>query len=363
MKPCADKSKLSVVHLVPFDGVGGVETAARSVGSFEDNEIAFRVQYIWDDVRPSSSALCNPFHLIAVALVLSRSDVDVLVLSLWRSALVGLLARMLRPGLRLVLFVHVTKSMHIVDRLATDLAASSAEEVWADSSRSLQERFAPPPAAAKCRVISFFPEHLAPVVARSPEPAFIFWGRLTAQKGVDRALRLFAEIRARRPEASFAIIGPDGGEKSALTALNQSLGIANCVSFHGPARLDELVEKSRRASFFLQTSQFEGMGLSVVEAMQLGLVPVVTPVGEIGVYCKNAENAVIVSSDEQAARDTVALLDDPDRYRALQSAAIETWRGRRTYRDSLLEACRGLRSQRDLNSNVASHNVRIGRPH
>ena len=53
------------------------------------------------------------------------------------------------------------------------------------------------------------------------------------------------------------------------------------------------------------------MAFSVVEAMQLGLVPVVTAVGEIRAYCHNGQNAVRIETDEQAVEDV------------LQSAGIE----------------------------------------
>ena len=44
------------------------------------------------------------------------------------------------------------------------------------------------------------------------------------------------------------------------------------------------IKKLANASFYLQTSKFEGFAMSVVESMMMGLVPVVTPVGEIGRY-------------------------------------------------------------------------------
>ena len=36
-----------VVHLVPYDGIGGVETAARSMDAVEDDAVNFQVKYIF----------------------------------------------------------------------------------------------------------------------------------------------------------------------------------------------------------------------------------------------------------------------------------------------------------------------------
>jgi glycosyltransferase involved in cell wall biosynthesis len=93
---------------------------------------------------------------------------------------------------------------------------------------------------------------------------------------------------------------------------------------------------------YLQTSNFEGMAMSVVEVMQMGLVPVVTFVGEIAAYCRNGCNAVIVESERQTVADLIRLLDSNELYQALRSAAIATWDDKPLYRDSMLDACRAL---------------------
>ena len=85
--------------------------------------------------------------------------------------------------------------------------------------------------------------------------------------------------------------------------------------------------------------------MSVVEAMQLGLVPVVTPVGEIGRYCRAWENAIVVQDVAEAAAEVLALLHDPHKARSMGNAAMATWRGQPLYRDAVAAACRRLISQ------------------
>jgi glycosyltransferase involved in cell wall biosynthesis len=90
----------------------------------------------------------------------------------------------------------------------------------------------------------------------------------------------------------------------------------------------------------LQTSLYEGMSMSVIESMQMGLVPLVTPVGEIGAYCKQGMNAVIVESDQKAAEDILDLLNANDRYQLLRVNAIATWKDKPLYHESILVACK-----------------------
>jgi glycosyltransferase involved in cell wall biosynthesis len=101
----------------------------------------------------------------------------------------------------------------------------------------------------------------------------------------------------------------------------------------------------RGACFYLQTSIYEGMAMSVVEAMQLGLLPVVTPVGEIGSYCRDGGNAVVVNNDERAVADVLHLLTDPAAYGTLRQQAIEEWLDKPLYRESVLAACEALTQQ------------------
>jgi glycosyltransferase involved in cell wall biosynthesis len=177
------------------------------------------------------------------------------------------------------------------------------------------------------------------VTGESPAPHFITWGRLHPRKRIDLALDCFALVHARHPQARFAIIGPDRGEQPALEAKTRALGLAEAVRFLGPADLPQITGYAADAAFFVQTSRFEGMGMAVVEAMQLGLVPLVTPVGEIGSYVADGGNGVWFTTPEEAAARIEALLADPQAFAAMREAAVRTWSGRALYRDEFLAAC------------------------
>lgn len=333
-----------VRHLVPYDGIGGVELAARTMRGISRGPVDYDVQFIFEGVSSARERLAtfNPAPLLRAAWRLSRRDVDVLVVSLWRSAAVGLLAKLLRPRLDLVLFLHSSRDAHVLDRLVTRLAARVATEVWADSRATLRTRI-PGLAPGRSRVISVLTSRFDPAPERPVTPSFIFWGRLAAVKGLERALRLFARIRERAPGARFVVVGPDGGERASLERVRASLGLADAVTFEGPATHERIAALARDASFYLQTSVYEGMAMSVVEAMQLGLVPVVTPVGEIASYCRDGHNAVLVGADDEpAVQSVLGLLAAGDRYAALRAGAVATWRDRPLYRDSVLSACEAL---------------------
>ena len=152
---------------------------------------------------------------------------------------------------------------------------------------------------------------------------FAAWARIDRNKGFDRALDLIAALVANGHDARFDLHGPDGGARGELEAQARRLGIADRVHFHGPLDRTKLPRVAAEASFFLLPSRFEGMAMACVEAMQLGLVPVVTPAGEMAHYVVPGETGILIDPDRigDSAAEVAALLAAPDRFAAMRTAA------------------------------------------
>lgn len=331
----------TVIHLLPYDGIGGAEAAARSMRGQAWPGLDFRLEFLFPAVRSRAQRwhTFNPVALFTCARRMLRRRPDILIVSLWRACLVGVLVKLLRRRTRLAVFIHNSRDAHWLDFVVTRLAVKMADAVWADSAASLSQRVGDLP-AGKATVIPFLVQRLKPLREDpQPKPVFAFWGRMAAQKNLESALMLFAEVHRRRPDARFMLIGPDSGRRGALEALCQRLGCADAVQFAGPLSFAQIGECVGEASFYLQTSVYEGMAMSVVEAMQWGLVPVVTAVGEIARYCRDGGNAVIVDAVPHAAQRVLALLDDAAAYRNLRLEAMATWRNRPVYGQSVASAC------------------------
>lgn len=343
------------VHLVPFDGIGGVEVAARTTPDAALPQFRFRKLYLLDDpciaanvqnaaTTPPRRILDHPRVYWGALQRLRRLGPRLIIASLWRSCAVAIFFKLLRPSTKVVTFLHLATDVHLADKWLNTIAMWLSTEIWADSQATLDARVSQR-LRVRTRVISFLVERQTPPGPRPPSPRFVFWGRLHPQKGLSRALRLFALIHAQRADAEFLVIGPDGGERGALGKQAVTLGLGGAVRFAGGMDRAEIFALAQVCSFYLQTSQVEGMAMSVIEAMQLGLVPVVTPVGEIGRYCRDGENAVLVSDDEAAAQRALTLIEDADAFRRMASAAVQTWQEKRLYREDVMDACRQLLSE------------------
>lgn len=341
----------SVIHLIPTNAIGGVELAAASIPSGQHGALHLEKYYLTSNPpfdKPESedcygprASLNNPkIYLTAIRRIIATKP-DLVVASLWRSVLVMIVCKLLRPSLKTVVFLHNTDTNHSVDRNVNAIGLRLATQVWTDSTATFKARLGPT-LQPKGRVVSFLLNRRNAVDRPAITPDFIFWGRLRKQKNVSRALALFRNIHDKYGEATFRIIGPDGGDEGKIADTIRSLELEDAVSMIGSMDHAQIAAASQSASFYLQTSDKEGMCMSVVEAMQSGLIPLVTPVGEIANYCKDGVNAVFIEDDERAVGAITNLLNDPDKARAMAKAASATWREASLYREDFLRLSRAL---------------------
>ena len=108
---------------------------------------------------------------------------------------------------------------------------------------------------------------------------------------------------------------------------------------------NEIKKLAQKSSFSIQLSSFEGMAMSVCESMQLGLIPIVTNVGEVKKYCKNLENCLIYSANEESLiKEIFELIDSEKYYMRIRKNSINTWSKSSNYKKDLLNIFNKLSS-------------------
>ena len=349
----AGSGRPSLIHVIPGDGIGGVETAARSMAARDDLRCDAQILWVAGKTVVSDQrrmiftrfrSSLNPFaHLAALREVIQRAP-DVVVFSLWRTAFIAILVRFLCPRTAIVAFLHFEGSTHWLDKLFSRVLLNAADEVWADSLATLVARLPGEPRPS--RVISFVTDRLTPAVSnrRSPEPRFVLWSRIHRQKGIDQAVELIDRLRGEGLDARFDIWGPDAGELATLQDDVDRRGLGDFIVFRGPADRSMLSAIAGDATFFLQPSRSEGMSMACVEAMQLGLVPVVTAVGEMATYVLDGKTGLIIDplAIDKSAAAIAALLRNPRRLSAIRAAAICRWEDTPLYAEDVDRAAAAL---------------------
>jgi len=142
------------------------------------------------------------------------------------------------------------------------------------------------------------------------DPVLVGVGRLSAEKGFDRLIRIAARLRDRWPRIGVLIIG-EGKLRASLTTLASSSGLGNDVLM--PGFSDRVPAVMARTDLVCMPSHTEGLPITLLEAMAVGVPLAVTPVGEMPrVLGDGRGGAILDGADEGAMADTIAAcLDQP----------------------------------------------------
>ena len=142
---------------------------------------------------------------------------------------------------------------------------------------------------------------------------FINVGRLQTQKNQQLAIRAFAEVHKENPLTRLKIVG-EGELRGELEQLVKKLGIENVVSFDGQS--SEVNEKLNSADVFVQSSDYEGLPISVLEAMACGLPIVSTKAGgTIDIVEDNVNGFLVEMGDLQGLARCMAKLAQDEKLR------------------------------------------------
>ena len=104
----------------------------------------------------------------------------------------------------------------------------------------------------------------------------LYLGQIVEFKGIDLAIRAFAQVAKEHPRAHFLIVGPDRGFEGTARRLVKDLGIESRVRFAGTADDHMKTQAYAASDFFVLTSHTEGLPMAVLEAAQAGLACLVT---------------------------------------------------------------------------------------
>jgi len=103
--------------------------------------------------------------------------------------------------------------------------------------------------------------------------------RLTEEKNIVLALDAFRDVLRTYPQTGLVIVG-DGPEQANLQQTTYNLQLDKSVVFEGWQK--EIVSYHKTADLFLNTSNYEGYGMSLIEAAAAGTAIVTTNVGIVG---------------------------------------------------------------------------------
>jgi glycosyltransferase involved in cell wall biosynthesis len=279
----------------------------------------------------------HPSLAMRLARVMKEFAVDVVHCHHYSPYVYGLLASVLRPGVKLVFTEHGKLSNHgpsTKRRLVNPLLSRWPARVCAVSTDLKQHMVDEGFPARRIDVLyngidpGARPTSADRRAAREalgiPKDAFVVGtaGRLDGVKNLTIFLDTQAILAATHPDVRAVIIG-DGPERGLLEDKAANLGTSKSVVFTGYR--PDVRALLPAFDVFLNCSVYEGVSLTILEAMAAALPVVATPVGGNPEVVVDLETGLLVPGRARSLAEAISLLlHDPRRRRDMGDAA--RWR-------------------------------------
>lgn len=152
------------------------------------------------------------------------------------------------------------------------------------------------------------------------EPVLVHIGRFNEQKNHFLLLDAFAQILQEIPGCRLRLLG-DGELEEAVKDYARQKNLESRVEFLGSR--EDVSAWLHDADVFVLPSKYEGMPMTLIEAMATGLPIVASAVGGVPDMIANGESGLLTAPEAQAvSKAVVELLQDAQLRRKLGTAAL-----------------------------------------
>lgn len=130
----------------------------------------------------------------------------------------------------------------------------------------------------------------------------VFIGRFSDNKRIDKLINFMSRLVQLDPEYKLLVIGKDwDGNYLKLKAQVQNLSLNNNVNIFIGLSDAEIKLKVGEACFVVSASEYEGFGLSLIEGISAGLIPIASPINSFEKIISDAGIGLIndFSTDEE----------------------------------------------------------------
>nr|WP_295926907.1 glycosyltransferase family 4 protein [uncultured Dyadobacter sp.] len=355
------KEKRKLLYILHDIAIGGVEVALLSAIPELSQKYNLKV-VVLGKIDPKNIARLNaderqvfevfdypryvfPLRLPTIIKFILDFNPELMICSLWRASMVASIVKKMNKNIRLFAFNHSTQFSHFFQSYFIKMAARSADIVLTDSVATslFVKTFS---VTAQILEVSFLTDDTPDAISRRApqldEPiTFMFLGRINPVKNLPLIIKVIYDLRQRSVPAILDVYGRSDGPMSEITSLITKLKLEDHVRFKGEIESSSRKSLFDRYHFYIQLSSREGMAMSVAEAMQHGLVCVVSPVGEIIHYSKDMESAIFIdihqSDLKNAAGKIIEVINNPELYKKLSDNCHSTFQNKKRYSESLID--------------------------
>lgn len=164
------------------------------------------------------------------------------------------------------------------------------------------------------------------VVKKAEKNALLYVGRISKNKRVDNLIEVVAALKKDVPDVKLYIVGEDWeGLLSGFEGLARERKVEHNIAFVGKVdKREAVLEYYSKATFFVSASEYEGFGISVLEAMAAGCIVVINDISAFREFVNPGKNGFLVNfTDYESVATTLADLMRKD-LSEISKKAVET---------------------------------------
>lgn len=329
-----DKRKLKILHILPAMNIGGVEVAVQK--SYKNLLLNF--DYKISTVLFKGKLDCQQISLLNFILNLiskkQRWLPDIVITSLWVSHPFGFICKIF--GIKWIAFFHNSSFTHLPDRIVLPLSARYASHCLVDSNAT--KNFMKTIVNREYFVIPYIFDNVFPVNSCKTND-FIWIGRNHNQKRLDLVYDFVIALSKVITSAKVKLIVSGESYEPFHTLKNiPNWEVEILYSIPNEKVINHLVN----SRFYILLSDFEGMSMSTIEAIQNGCVPITRLVGEISNYL-DINSAFVITETSKKSLDEMAKqikdnFEDPILLNQMHTNALKNINNLGTYCDALYKA-------------------------
>lgn len=181
------------------------------------------------------------------------------------------------------------------------------------------------------------------IPAKERKKTLIFLGVLSKDKGIEDALKIFAQLKRVDKDWRFWVVGkPDSKYTMRLKEIVKNEALERSVKFWGyvnPSLKYQLLAKSH---LLINTSVREGWGLVVIEAASVGTPTVAFNVPGLRDSIVDGKTGILCSKNNMAEK-IISLLKDDKTYQKMRQSAI-SWSKKFSWNSSTKKSLRLINS-------------------
>lgn len=331
--------KIKVLYIIPLVKIGGAEVVFDSLDKLDNSNI----DIIKIDLSISKNLI---FYYIRAFFIIFKlfknNNFDFVISSLWKSHFI-LFFTSFFFNVKLVPFIHSSNFFNKFDAFFSKWILKRSFAVIVDS-KSVSESISKYVLHDRIFVVSMRTSKSSVrkiYKSFNSRLRFVFVGRVSESKRLDKSFMFLEQLKVKLPcyALSFDIFGPLEGKyystffKNYLDKLNFS------VNLQGSLENKFVHNKLIEYDFYLQFSDIEGMSMSVMDAMSVGLIPIVTNAGEIGNYAANNINSLLIEKDDQidlVVDKLLVLLMESKNILRISNNAFKTFESSNLFKDDII---------------------------